>query len=262
MQTLDFTIGPETATDQMKLRSEDQDWLKTEIAAQISNVVDQFKPKGFKKFVYWLRDWGIVGTNIAIIFALLAMTLTAAYYAFSRVSKEATFEANTGTRLDTIEAALKLISAQIVVAKYSSIPPQELKVHRDELNGVKQRLASINRNTPNFWPTTFQVINLLSKAASPIVAQHPIMDLTDVSGITPNVIGYPPGSVIKLHKRIENSTFTDAIVYLDSNVILHNVTFINWTLVLPEVQNPPTPLQEVGNQLLSASDLSHIVLAL
>jgi hypothetical protein len=164
-------------------------------------------------------------------------------------------------RLNAVEATLGLIPAQITAAKYSSVSAQELSAHREELVQVKNRLANEDRNTPNFWLTSFQIINLLSKATSPVEPKRPSLDLTNIDGgNVPNVFAYPPGSVIKLHKRIANITLKDAIVYLDSDVVLQNVTFERCTLILPDVQVPPLPLQQIGNQLLAASNLSHLVL--
>ncbi len=244
----------------MNLSKADKAWLSKEISGQLNSLIDSLRPRGWKRLTHWLREWGIVGTNIAIIVALLGLSLTAAGYAFSRVGKEAAFEARTEAELKQIEAALKLIPIQVSASNLSSLPVNDLPTHKPELAKFRQTLTATDRNTPNFWPTSFQVINLLSKATSPVKVEHPsAIDLTD-STFGPGAVDYPPGSVISLHKHIYNSTFKDAVIYLDANVILQNVTFINCTIVLPAVEVPSAPLQQVGNQLLEASDFSHLVL--
>lgn len=163
-------------------------------------------------------------------------------------------------RTSRIEGEISILRIALAAQKYSAITPRDLKGHTDELKGLKNDLAQLKPNTPGFWPTSFQVITLLSKATSSAEPKHPLLDLTDISGSGKELFKYPPGSVLRLYKVIENITFKDAIVYLDSNVILRNVTFINCTLILPETQTLPKPLEEIGSQLLSASDLSKITL--
>jgi hypothetical protein len=236
----------------MPLRNEDKDWIH----AEIKLAIDTVRPHGWKKLAHWLREWGIIGTNITIIFALLAMTLTAAYYAFSRVSKEATFEANTATRLDTIEATLKLIPGQIAAAKYSSVPLQELKKHRDELKEIKDNLATANRSTLGFWPVSFQIINLLSEAtSSPAIQKSNIVD--NISG-PPNSYLFENVDVV-LKNLIAGATFRNAIVRFDPSARLVNDTFINCVFIFPvSMTEPPKPLQDIAGRLLMASDLSKV----
>lgn len=243
----------------MKLRSDDQEWLRTEIATQISNVVDQFKPHGLKKLAHWLREWGIIGTNITIIVALLAMTLSAAYYAFSRVGKEAAFEATTGKRLDDIEDKLKLIPARIAEAQYSTIPPKDLKAHREELNAVKTTLLSSDRNTPSYWQVSLQLVNLLSIAASYVENPnrgHSI--LADSSGV--QVVNN--GDVVVLRGKISNSLIENSVIQFDPTIQLVNVTFKKCVFIFPSSGDmmPPKNIQQIGDQLLAAKDISSVLL--
>lgn len=164
-------------------------------------------------------------------------------------------------RLVAVENGLKLVPAQIAAVQFSAMPAQDLKNHRPELTAIKNDLANASRNVAGFWPTSFQVINLLSKATAPVEAQHASMDLTNVSGIGGQGVAYPPGSVFKLRGTISDSIFTDAIVYFDSSVVLHNVTFINCTPVLPPVQaTPSVTWQNLAKQLLEAKDFSRLTL--
>ena len=198
---------------------------------------------------------GEVHWSIRFVVAPLVVLLIAALVGLTYRSLD--------NRLGEVEESIKLIPSQIAAAQFSFMSPQELKQHRGELNAIKSNLVSNPRNIPAFWPVAFQTINLLSKATSSAEPKFSLLDITDANG-SPNrteLFRYPPGSVLKLHKVIENITFRDAIVYLDSNVIIRNVTFINCTLILPDVQTPPASLENLGEQLLSASDLSNLTIS-
>lgn len=122
----------------MKFSQGDREWVATEITRQVAAASESLKPRGFKKLAYWLRDWGIVGTNITVILALLGLTLTSAYYAFSRVGKESAFETKTGDRLEALEAGIKDI--------------------RSNIEGIKVRQASSNPADPRNAKETKEIL--------------------------------------------------------------------------------------------------------
>jgi hypothetical protein len=188
--------------------------------------------------------------------ALLALAGGGWNYAFSRVEKEARFETSTIDRLDRIDAALKLIPVQIAAAKYSSVPPQELKAHRDELMAVKTSVATADKNAPSYWQVSFQVINLLSMAVSYIhnpKATESTMD--NISGVQIR----KNGDVVVLKHEISDSVFEDSVIRFDPSVRLHNVTIKNCVCIFPVTgPNPAKPLQDIGNALLMASDISEV----
>lgn len=241
--------------EDMALRKEDQIWVADKIR---EDVKEHLNPHGRRKAREFIPLAGILGVFVG----LMALAGSGWFYAFSRVDKEARFEQSTTDSLSRIDERLKLIPAQIAAVRYSTAPPKELKAHRDELADLKRSLANIPPDTPNFWPTSFQVITLLSKTISGIKpSSKPEVDLTDVSGVNfgKNLV-FPPGTRVFLHKRIANSVFTDTVVRFDPNVILENVTFVNCILIFPELQQPSKPLQNIGNVLLMASDLSNITI--
>jgi hypothetical protein len=163
-----------------------------------------------------------------------------------------------GEQANRIEGKLSVLQAQIVTLKYSSSPRGELKTHHDELKDVKNSLAAAPRDTPNFWPTTFQIITLLSRTTfdiEPSKKEEYILDTI----VGPGAFNVAPGARILLKNSIENLTFRDAIVRFDPSVRLRNVTFINCVLILPVEQNPSKPIQEIGNTLLS-SDLTNVTI--
>src|ERR1017187_10344350 len=91
--------------DDMKLRDEDQRWLKGEIRNQIEAVLkptlDEFRPRGWAKFIKVARDLAPLGVGATTIVALLALAAGAFYQVNSRISQEAKFEQHTDDRLDT-----------------------------------------------------------------------------------------------------------------------------------------------------------------
>jgi hypothetical protein len=221
-------------------------------------------------FSFWRWFWTERNWSIGAMLVLLGAVATCIWYIGGLILDNHLGSALGPTNRDIatingqigdIKNEIAIMRAQFAATKYSAVPPQEMKQHRTELTEIKDNLAAVKRDTPGFWPASFQVINLLSRATSPVQPKYPLLDLSDIHGAGGEIFKYPPGSVLKLHKIIENVILRDAIVYLDSNVVLHNVTFIDCTLVLPEVQqSPPRPLQQIGDQLLTTSDLSHITL--
>lgn len=157
-----------------------------------------------------------------------------------------------------IKGILSVLQAQIATQKYSSIPPEKLKEHREELKDLKNKLASTNKDSPNFWPVSFQVINLLSKALSYIENPNPtesVVEDTEGTFIEKN------GSVVLLKGLIRNSQFKDSVIRFDPSVRLVNVTFKNCVFVFPLAEpNPPKPLQQIGSILLAASDLTKVTI--
>ncbi|HLY17794.1 MAG TPA: hypothetical protein VKR61_11260 [Bryobacteraceae bacterium] len=77
------------------------------IEKALDPIRQQFKPsRRWKRVFQFLRDWSLLGTNIAAIIALLAMAAAAWYFALSRLEKETRFQTHTEDRLTAIEALL------------------------------------------------------------------------------------------------------------------------------------------------------------
>jgi hypothetical protein len=144
---------------------------------------------------------------------------------------------------------------QIAILRLSAIPTHELKNHVEELKRIKTTLSQTPKGTPDYWPTAFQVITLLSRAVSnPTVTKSSLIE---------NVTG-PPGSYafnsgdFVLKGVVTGGVFRNSIIRVDPNARLANDRFENCVLVLPYVQNPSEPLQRIGNELLASSDLSNL----
>jgi hypothetical protein len=152
-----------------------------------------------------------------------------------------------------------VLQAQIAAVKYSNAVPQELKAHRNEFVKIRGTLASATKNTPGFWPATFQIITLLSQAASevePTSQKESVFD--NVSG--PGIQLPEQGFRVLLKDRVAHLVFRNATVRFDPSVQLVAVTFINCVLIFPAIENPPQPLQQIGSELLAA-DLSHVTVS-
>jgi hypothetical protein len=244
-------------TENMALRNEDRDWIQGEIQA----AIDLLRPHGWRKTTFMLRELGPLAATVAIVVALLGITLGAVYQSTAHVKEETAFRTNTTDRLSSIEGALKLLQAQIVVAKYSNSQPQELKKHHDELASVRATLASAPKSEPNFWPTTFQLLTLLSQATS-----NPTVQNEQKETVLDTVVSNPPGGVapitnsrVVLKNLVAGLTFTNSIIRFDSSVRLANDTFIDCVFIFPSEANPPNNLQQIGSELLAA-DLSHAII--
>src|SRR5258705_8539593 len=100
--------------EEMKLRKEDQEFFQAEIRQEVKTAVqDYLHPQGWKKFAHWLREWSLVALVPTLIVALLGLVLTSAYYAFSRVSREADFQAHTTDKLGDIQGSLSKLTATV-----------------------------------------------------------------------------------------------------------------------------------------------------
>jgi hypothetical protein len=219
----------------------------------------------FNKPSLWTRFWG--ERNWAIPAALVVLTIVGGGLRYvGGLILDKHIQLSVGPLRDqlqtiqgdtqNIKGIVSVLEAQLAAQKYSSSEPTELKMHRDELKEIKTSLAGAKRDTPNFWPVSFQIIELLSKATAEIRNPGKESVVDNVSG--PG-IEFGKGQVMLLKNRIANLTFHDSVIRFDPTVKLTNVTFIDCVFIFPLTQNPPKPLQEIGNALL-ASDLSHAVI--
>lgn len=86
--------------------------------------------------------------------------------------------------IQQVKATVNVLQAQILIQKYSVAPVKDLKEHRDELNGVRSKLAfTSDSSAPGYWVTSFQIISLASKASAELSE-----NLDKPEGSTDNVI--------------------------------------------------------------------------
>jgi hypothetical protein len=248
----------------MPMNNADRDWVGEQIAKAIQS---QIAPQGWKK----LRDHLPTAAACTIAIALLALAGAGWNYAFTKVEARATFEANTGSklatidgRLTTIESSLAVLQARIVGQKLANAPQGDLKIHREEINAVRASLASAKNEVAGFWPSSFEIITLLSKASSTEIdfaklenARESVFDNVGSNPI--GAIGPVTGVRAVLKNDIQGMIFRNSIIRFDPSVKLHNDVFINCVFIFPAQQDPSGPLQQIGRTLL-ASDLENVTL--
>jgi hypothetical protein len=252
----------EPTEDMAPLRQEHKDWIIEQIQLEIR---EHLTPYGWKKLQQLLPLAAVIG----IFIALLGLAGAGWNNAFSRLEKETRFQTQTTDTLVQINGSitglresLTLLQAQFAAQKYSTIPLKELKPHRDELAGVKKSLASIPQEIPNFWPTAFKIIELLSQSSfadfDKIAAQQESQIVSTTSN-PPGGIGTAPNTRFFLKGHVEGLTFKHSIIRFDPDVELVNDVFIDCAFILPIQGNPSKPIIEIGRTLL-ASDLSKVTL--
>lgn len=211
---------------------------------------------------------------IGIIVAILAATCTAILYlgslmvdrhiqsAMQPIQKD--IQGTTGD-VREIKGMISVLRGQIAITKYSTVPPQELKKDHDALATVKTGLASTPQTIPDFWPTSFKIINLLSEAQATSILQtigkKPLKPIENVVAQS-----FDPGTrlpIVKdehvlLRHRVETEIFVDSVIQFDPDVQLVNDAFMNCVFVFPLGANPSKSLQQIGSALLAA-DLSKSV---
>jgi hypothetical protein len=244
----------------MSIRKED--WPA--INQAIADAILPLKPRGWRKALFLLRDWSVLGTVATLIVALLALAGAGWNYAFSRIDKQARFEENTTSKLAQIDTTLSslqnsitLLQAQVANSQYSNLSKKDLSTHRQELQNIKDALAKTPNDTPNFWPTSLRLINLLSQSIASVEPTGATITLDGISGYRPNLIGHAPGTRIILKGLIQDSLFQSEVIILDPNVRFVNVSFLNCILILPTDANPTPNIKKIGEALL-ASDLSQV----
>jgi hypothetical protein len=248
----------------MPMNNPDRDWVNEKINTAIQS---QVAPQGWRRLREHLPLAGMYG----IFVALLALAAAAWYFAFTKIEARATFEANTGStlasidkRLGAIESSLAVLQARFVSQKLANVPPGDLKIHREELSVVRSSLAKSKDEVPGFWPSSFEIITLLSKASSSTVDLAKLQNAPEsvYSAVTADRLGaIAPIERVRavLKNHVQGMIFRDSIIRFDPSVTLSNDIFVNCVFIFPPEQNPTGPLQQIGRTLL-ASNIENVTL--
>jgi hypothetical protein len=170
--------------EEMKLRDEDKQWFAGEIARQLKEVVDSFKPHGWRKLVHFLRELGPIIGTFSFVLALIVAIFMLAIFGFSGRTEEATFRGKTEEKLRNLEASLTEIKGELVKQRFigqailpsaqfkatlpdirSSIAAakqQNLKIPATVVEDIAHKMATTDTNAPAFWPTAAAVISYQS----------------------------------------------------------------------------------------------------
>jgi hypothetical protein len=86
--------------------------LSSKAVASLRKEIDAFRPHGWRRWLFLLRELGILGVNATVFVALLALAASQFYFANSRLAKEAGFESDTSNALSQIKLRLDSIDKQ------------------------------------------------------------------------------------------------------------------------------------------------------
>jgi hypothetical protein len=113
MQVLDCPAEEKFVAEEDFVAIRNDDWPT--IHKAIADAIAPLKPSGWRKALFLLREWGVLGTIAAIIIGLLAIAATAFYQATARIEKQARFEAQTTSTLEQIKGTLTGLQASVIL---------------------------------------------------------------------------------------------------------------------------------------------------
>ena len=172
----------EYPTEETFVAIRNDDWLL--INKAIADAVAPLNPRGWRKALFLLREWGVLGTIATIIVGLLAISVGAIYQATARIEKETKFQTETEDTLKGIREDIKEIKtgltkqslgaqATLPLAQFKTALPdihssitaakqQNLKVPATVVEDIARKMAGTDTNAPAFWPTAAAVISYQS----------------------------------------------------------------------------------------------------
>lgn len=227
----------------MAIRKEDWDAINKAIADAIASL----KPHGWRKALFVLREWGILGTVATIIIGLLGVAAAAWYQTVARIEKETAFQTKTEMRLDAIEKELGLIRGDLAkqsLINHASLPlsdfkttlpelisaittakRQDVKVSSGVMEGLQQKLQG-SADAPEFWPTAADFVSYRSQVAVTDfrnLLRPDLPNCTDRDPIPQTVVSVGKHNMTLTLSRYEHCRFA-----LDSS---HDNERINWLLL-------------------------------
>lgn len=75
-----------------------------ELDKKIAKAIEESRPRGWRKALHLLREWGVLSANITVIVALIGILAAAVYQATARIAKETAFETQTAADLKEIRS--------------------------------------------------------------------------------------------------------------------------------------------------------------
>jgi hypothetical protein len=124
---------------EMKLRDDDKKWFTDEIGRQLKEVVESFKPHGWRKAVFVLRELGPLAATAAIVIALLGITLGAVYQSVAHVKEETEFRTNAKNKLEKLDT--DVVSLRALISSSQPLKSQNQKAAKELLVQARQKLV-------------------------------------------------------------------------------------------------------------------------
>lgn len=154
------------------------------IDEKIEAAIKQSQPRGWKKALHVMREWGVLAVNISVILGLVALAATQFYQANARLAKEAAFEATTdqslkgiqgdigGIKTDVAKLNLALSAAKPIAQFKASLPElrssiaaaqkQNAKMSPALMADLQSKLMSVCTDVPSYWPVVADFITYRS----------------------------------------------------------------------------------------------------
>jgi hypothetical protein len=221
------------APDEEAVAIRKEDWPA--IHQAIADAIAPLKPRGWRRALFLLREFGILGANATIIVALLALAASAFYQANTRVAKEATFETNTARDLEDLQKELKEIRGDLAkqtVSAHAALPLNEFKASLLEIasplsilrsqrvdvpsnivESLGQKLVQVVDTQPvGFWPVAAGFISYRSLLSSPRIPSV-LPNCTDRDPTLPRVKSVEDAH----HMTVEPAYYENCKVTLDSS---------------------------------------------
>jgi hypothetical protein len=214
------------------LQKKDKEWLSNEISTLVDSAINaaagSFKPHGGRKVAFFLREWGLAGTAIAVPIALLGIAAAAFYQANARVEKQATFEANTTNTLKEIDEHLNRIDTSLSTLQLEKVAADptdtnnalaakkaidlartnSVQLPAPLIENVGQKFVAASNQNPQAWNAALAFLDYKTStnalppvySTSPIVKVDPaiaVYDYNSPTGTKPPTLFSSPVTVPK-----------------------------------------------------------------
>ncbi len=249
--------------------------IHTAVVAEVRKAVAEFRPNGFRLFLNGLQHVFASAAVPAIFAVLVSIAVTGWVDATHRSQNEARFEQKTTDRLADIEAEILTLEVaqhpKAALQKIEGLPDAELSkslsaLHavvarpvsevapdRSGLAALGARLAEINPNSTDYWPTVLEFIRFASNglASNAPPPGKPNLILTNDTFVNVGQLTSPGLRIVLDGGELKNVTITgDRITFTTHPVRLINVRFIDCAFEFPNDASSSDFLRNAASQIL------------
>lgn len=249
--------------------------IRTLVRAEVHNAVEELKPHGLRLALNWVRHVGGAAVAVALFATVLSGAIAGWVEAFHRGQSEARFEQKTTDRLADIEAEILILEAaqhpKAALQKIEALPDAELSkslpaLHaavarpvsevapdRTGLAALGARLAQINANSTDYWPTVLEFIRFASNglASNAPPPGKPNLILTNDTFVNVGQLTSPGLRIVLDGGELKNVTITgDRITFTTHPVRLINVRFVDCAFEFPNDASSSDFLRNAASQIL------------